>query len=279
MRKSRPGSRSDFPLSSASNLSNEEAPYLGAMPTEYSGSDKKHGIVVVGSDRLFREGLKLFLENAGLAVMADGKNPTELWEELRPDCVPDVLIHSLPSGGMGQDDLSCIQDVRQKFPSIRIIALAEAITPSVFLQTISAGIEGLLLKDISGDVLQRAIGLVLLGQHLFPAGLAQNLLPAAGTQANAAPAALDQRPIGPVPGVERERTVMFSEREQQILQCLVGGFSNKAIARKLHIAEATVKVHVKGLLRKVQVSNRTQAAIWALSRGIKTTAPQQIAAE
>ena len=59
---------------------------------------------------------------------------------------------------------------------------------------------------------------------------------------------------------------MFSEREHQILQCLVNGLSNKAIARKHHIAEATVKVHVKGLLRKVQVSNRTQAAIWALNR-------------
>jgi two-component system nitrate/nitrite response regulator NarL len=180
---------------------------------------------------------------------------------------------------MTEDDLTCLREVRQKFPNIRTIALAETISPSVFVQTVSAGIEALLLKDISGDVLQRAISMVLLGQHLFPIGLAQNLLPGATAQSRPAQPPMEAVSAEPVPGVERDRTVLFSEREQQILQCLVGGYSNKAIARKLHIAEATVKVHVKGLLRKVQVSNRTQAAIWALSRGIKNNPPQQIAAE
>lgn len=61
------------------------------------------------------------------------------------------------------------------------------------------------------------------------------------------------------------RAVKLSDREAEILQCLVNGASNKAIARDLRIAEATVKVHVKGLLRKMQLQNRTQAAIWALN--------------
>ncbi len=61
------------------------------------------------------------------------------------------------------------------------------------------------------------------------------------------------------------RAVKLSEREAEILQCLVNGASNKAIARDLGIAEATVKVHVKALLRKMQLQNRTQAAIWALT--------------
>jgi two-component system nitrate/nitrite response regulator NarL len=63
---------------------------------------------------------------------------------------------------------------------------------------------------------------------------------------------------------ERRRQIDLSDRENEILGCLVSGHSNKIIARKLDIAEATVKVHVKGLLRKMQVSNRTQAAIRAL---------------
>ncbi len=62
-----------------------------------------------------------------------------------------------------------------------------------------------------------------------------------------------------------EKEISLSERESQILQYLVGGSSNKAIARELTISEATVKVHVKGLLRKVRVTNRTQAAIWAIN--------------
>ena len=57
----------------------------------------------------------------------------------------------------------------------------------------------------------------------------------------------------------------LSEREGQILRCLVSGFSNKAIARQLSLAEATVKVHIKSVLRKLQATNRTQAAVWALN--------------
>jgi two-component system nitrate/nitrite response regulator NarL len=62
----------------------------------------------------------------------------------------------------------------------------------------------------------------------------------------------------------QRRQIELSDRENEILGCLVSGLSNKVIARQLNIAEATVKVHVKGLLRKMQVSNRTQAAILAL---------------
>ncbi len=59
----------------------------------------------------------------------------------------------------------------------------------------------------------------------------------------------------------------LTEREVQILQCLVQGDSNKMIANRLGITEATVKVHMKGLLRKISATNRTQAAIWALNNG------------
>lgn len=60
----------------------------------------------------------------------------------------------------------------------------------------------------------------------------------------------------------------LSPREIQILTCLVTGGSNKAIAARIGITEATVKVHIKGLLRKIDVRNRTQAAIWALNNGV-----------
>ena len=62
--------------------------------------------------------------------------------------------------------------------------------------------------------------------------------------------------------------IALSDRETQILQCLMQGLSNKLIARKLDIAETTVKVHVKGLLRKLRAANRTQAAIWAVNSGM-----------
>lgn len=65
--------------------------------------------------------------------------------------------------------------------------------------------------------------------------------------------------------VDQQCSVMLSERESQILYFLTNGATNKAIARELGITEATVKVHVKSLLRKIHANNRTQAAIWALN--------------
>src|SRR5690606_31857815 len=62
----------------------------------------------------------------------------------------------------------------------------------------------------------------------------------------------------------------LSERETQILDCLLSGYSNKMIAKRLEISEGTVKVHLKGILKKINVQNRTQAAIWALNNGIAT---------
>jgi len=65
----------------------------------------------------------------------------------------------------------------------------------------------------------------------------------------------------------------LSEREEQILRDLVKGLSNKLIARKLDIAEATVKVHMKSILRKIRMANRTQAAIWAVENGYGAEGP------
>jgi two-component system nitrate/nitrite response regulator NarL len=70
-----------------------------------------------------------------------------------------------------------------------------------------------------------------------------------------------------VPQAEGSYASRLSARQQSILGCLVQGDSNKAIARKMALAEATVKVHIKAILRKVRVRNRTQAAIWAKSNG------------
>jgi two-component system, NarL family, nitrate/nitrite response regulator NarL len=218
-------------------------------------------VLVVGADRLFRETLKLFLEADGFTAI-EGRSVDEIGDRISPDDGQAVLIYSLTSDVAVEQDLACILEARRRFPGLRTLVLAATINASTFLQTVAAGVEGLMLKDISGDVLQRAIRLVLLGQHLFPAGLAQHLLTAQNPPAEPMPqaGAVQRMPIA-----MGERTLVFSEREHQILQCLVNGLSNKAIARKHHIAEATVKVHVKGLLRKVQVSNRTQAAIWALN--------------
>jgi two-component system nitrate/nitrite response regulator NarL len=90
--------------------------------------------------------------------------------------------------------------------------------------------------------------LVMLGEKVFPTNLASMLL--------------DMNTVSPQHSIRG-----VSPREQEILQALVTGASNKVIAYKLNITEATVKVHLKTLLRKIDVNNRTQAAIWAMNNG------------
>ncbi|MEO7157797.1 MAG: LuxR C-terminal-related transcriptional regulator [Vicinamibacterales bacterium] len=145
--------------------------------------------------------------------------------------------------------------------------LADIVDVGWIRQAAAMGVDAVLSQDISSDILQRSLHLVVLGQQLFPAALAY-----APAEAAAMPQS-DLIPF-PMPAVARpitiapERPVVLSEREGQILRCLIDGASNKEISRLLRLNEATVKGHLKALLRKVSVSNRTQAAIWALNNNI-----------
>jgi two-component system, NarL family, nitrate/nitrite response regulator NarL len=119
-------------------------------------------------------------------------------------------------------------------------------------KAIGWSVDAYLLKDTSPDALTRSLQLVMLGQQIFPTRLMAALL-----HTEAEPAA---ESLGGA-------STNLSPREAQILRHLTSGDSNKAIARALAISEATVKVHLKALLRKVRVSNRTQAAVWAMNNG------------
>jgi len=159
-----------------------------------------------------------------------------------------------------------------------------------------------LSMDASLISIQSSLELVLMGHRIFPA-LPTNLL---AFGADSEPAAPDSfvREINNMPPVALEQTasdlvpmnagledvpsqilqlsspsliesgpsadpidtLVLSDREEQILRCLVAGLPNKLIARELGIAETTVKVHVKSVLRKVRAANRTQAAMWAVTR-------------
>jgi two-component system, NarL family, nitrate/nitrite response regulator NarL len=113
-----------------------------------------------------------------------------------------------------------------------------------------AALSGILTYDLSAEAFVRSLRLICAGERVFPRELTLRSKP--GTSL------LETSPSRS--GVER-----LTPREREILFHLVEGLSNKGIARILRITEATVKVHLKSLLRKIRVENRTQAAIWALS--------------
>lgn len=144
---------------------------------------------------------------------------------------------------------------------VKHVVLTDQLSASFIRQIAILDVEALLHDDITGDVLLKSIELVMLGQRLFP--VARQRDPAM-VHADVVPFPLLPQRVGGA-SLLHPRDVALSFREGEILRHLVDGASNKAIAFKLQITEATVKVHVRALLRKIRVANRTQAATWALN--------------
>jgi two-component system nitrate/nitrite response regulator NarL len=109
----------------------------------------------------------------------------------------------------------------------------------------------------------------MMGETIFPPAFLSFVLESNGPHTVEA-VANDQNDEPILVATEDATAPLLSPREKMILRCIIEGDSNKCIARKINIAEATVKVHVKAILRKIRVHNRTQAAIWGINNGSQT---------
>jgi two-component system nitrate/nitrite response regulator NarL len=208
-------------------------------------------LIIVSNHHLFREGLKHVLEAETLKVVCELTSAPDVLPFLRSaDGGADLIVYDQPAHA---EDYEALREIIEAFPKIGIIVLAEHIHQTGFDMAISGGACGFLPKSISSKALALSLQLLLLGENLFaaPASLATRAPVTTEFIARCAPAPL-RSPL--------------SAREGEILECLKTGSPNKVIARRLNMAEATVKVHVKSLLRKIEVGNRTQAAVWALSQ-------------
>ena len=158
-------------------------------------------------------------------------------------------------------------------PSVKIVILAASYSASDLVRGLQAGVYGFLQQDIPSKQLIKSLELVLLGQSVFPRQLAASSAhgdsssPGNGTGSLIKlPLAIEQRLSASnlTPANEGSDVAKnLSRRETSILRALTEGASNKIIARKLVITESTVKVHMKAILRKLRMQNRTQAAMWA----------------
>jgi two-component system nitrate/nitrite response regulator NarL len=126
-----------------------------------------------------------------------------------------------------------------------------------------------LLKRINFVTLVKSLELVMLGESLFPADVLTEIGKEHGVDIQ-----VEKEVIAYSPPTSHSGRGL-SARETQILKCLIQGDSNKVIARRLQIGEATVKVHIKAILRKIRVQNRTQAAIWAVNH-LDAAAPAEL---
>ena len=205
--------------------------------------------LLIGRNRLFLEGLKSLLRDSSFDVRGEVLCVSDL-EDFDDDS-PELVLIEL------RDDLSeLVEDLRQlreDLPEAPVVVLTDEREPRTLAACLNAGAAAFLLKDISLEALIHSLKLAMLGQKVMPTDLAAALINgAAGVQK------FNGKSI---------ESYGLSDRELEILRCLVNGDANKVIANRLSITEATVKVHMKSLLRKIKAGNRTQAAIWALNHG------------
>ncbi len=175
-----------------------------------------------------------------MTVVAEAANGNQAVEMFRVH-QPDVTLLDLRMPGMGGVEAAIA--IRSEFPGARMIALTTYGGDEDIRRALAAGVQAYLTKDVLHDELLKAIRAVYAGQTYLPAAVAASL------------AAQLPRPD-------------LSAREVQVLALIVRGLANKQIAFTLSIAEHTVKNHVKNILSKLGVQDRTQAATAAIQRGI-----------
>jgi two-component system nitrate/nitrite response regulator NarL len=211
--------------------------------------------LLVEDSRLFREGMKLILAESPYDVQGEADCLEDAVALVNEGLAPSLLLLDFREDDA--EDFEYIRRLRTTLPSAHIVVLTKDVSTSKLTKALEVGCDAYLLKDMSPEALIQSLTLTMLGEKVFPTNLAQLLIEGRlGAGAGQATAKSSFAANG------------LSEREMQILRCLVNGDPNKVIANRLKITEATVKVHLKGLLRKISVSNRTQAAIWAVERGI-----------
>lgn len=210
-------------------------------------NDKTIRVVIVDDHPLMRKGLAQLLsmepdmEVAGEA--ASGADALPLCARL----APDLVLLDLNMAGM--NGIETLKALRAAGSRAHIVMHTVSDSPDDVARALRAGADGYLLKDMEPEALVDAIRESLEGQVTVSPQLATAM---ARVIRGGEPAAIDLSSL--------------TEREQQILRLIAEGHSNKVIGRRLDITEATVKVHVKHLLKKLNMRSRVEAAIWVVQR-------------
>lgn len=225
-------------------------------------------VFVVDDHTLFRRGLiALLAQYPSVRVVGEAGDAAEALR-LAPPLAPQVVLldHHLP----GVRGIDAIRGLREAMPGVRVLMLTVSEDGEDLAQALRQGAQGYLLKTIEGDLLADAIGRAARGEPVVSAELMGKLV--AAFQAQGGAPAAQEAPPEPVeapvsgPATAGEPAAPLSPREEDVLREIARGASNKEIARALDIAETTVKIHVQHILRKLGLSSRVQAAVYASDR-------------
>jgi DNA-binding NarL/FixJ family response regulator len=218
--------------------------------------------ILVGKKILLREGLAKILRSANFRIIASVSCADDLLPaKLQLEHPLFLVVHTGDDFDVAVEQIEFLRD---QYPGGRIAIVADHYRLGELVSAFRAGANGYFVDVVTCDVFIKSMELVMMGETIFPPPFLSFVL-GADHLGEAVPRQEKNQAI--LVTAENIFAPQLSARERSILRCLVEGDSNKCIARKMDIAEATVKVHVKAILRKIGVQNRTQAAIWGINNG------------
>lgn len=210
-------------------------------------------VLIADDHGIVREGLRTVLEQEDFNVVGEattGREAVELAAQLQPDVI--LLDIRMP----GLDGLQALSQIKAAHPHISVIMLTTYANPGYLARAVNAGAAGYLSKEIDPERIPVAVKAAAKGEHL----LDRDLLRATLSKIS------DNLPVESEPNLLPAPSL--SNREEEVLRLIVAGLSNEAIAETLTISLPTVKTHVRHIFEKLGVSDRTQAAVWAVRHGL-----------
>jgi len=226
-------------------------------PSPQPHPDEIIRVLLVDDHAVVRQGLRTYLElQEDMRVVGEGSNGREA-VELAARLTPDVIVLDLVMPGM--DGVEATRRILEQEPRARVLILTSFGDDEKIFPAIRAGAQGYLLKDIQPRDLIQAVRDLHHGKTQLHPDVARRLMSAV---AGGSPAV--QSEARPLP----EELQNLTDREREVLDLIACGFSNREIAEKMVVSEATVKTHVSNLLEKLGLPDRTRAAIWALKHGL-----------
>jgi DNA-binding NarL/FixJ family response regulator len=205
-------------------------------------------ILIADDHEVVRCGLRSLVQNSDVEVAAEASTGEEAVQQvaaMRPDVL--LLDIRLPDG----DGLKTLGRIKLDYPDLPVLMFSAYDNPTYVARAVALGASGYLLKDSSRDDLLNVIRKAAAGEDVWTRDELRRVTGALAT-----------------PRLAADVEVPLTQRESEVLRQLALGLTNKEIAQSLHISYETVKEHVQHILRKIGVSDRTQAAVWAVRKGL-----------
>ncbi len=211
-------------------------------------------VVIADDHALFRDGIRSLLEAHGIEVAGEARNGREAIEQTRR-LRPDVVLMDLNMPEL--TGLAATRLISAEQSDVKVVILTASEDDADLFEAIKSGAQGYLFKNLASDEFFRLLDGVARGEPALTSSLARKLL---GEFA---------RPAAPGGRTEADGTQALTEREREVLDLLVQGVtSNRELADRLVVSENTVKYHLRNILDKLHVQNRTQVVAYAVRHGL-----------